>query len=145
MAEIVMIYAAILAGRLASKGRKNLFLASYLFVALRALIFAVIMQPFILVAAQSLDGMSAGIYGVITLTMLSDLAYGSGRFNLSQGIFNAFTAIGIAASNYLAGILIDTVGFSSTCFISAVVTFISLVLVAKLMPETKDRPPVSSL
>jgi predicted MFS family arabinose efflux permease len=88
--------------------------------------------------------MSAGIYGVMGITILSDLAYGSGRFNLSQGIFNAVTAIGVAASNYLAGVLIDALGVSSTCLIAAAVTFISLLLVVKLMPETKDRPPLSA-
>ncbi len=139
MAELVMIFSAVLAGRLATKGRKNLFLACYLLVALRAIIFAVIMQPVLLVSAQLLDGLSAGINGVIGLTMLSDIVYGSGRFNLSQGLFNAFTAIGIAASNYLAGVLIDSLGFSSTCVIAASVTLISLVIFAKWVPETKDR------
>ncbi len=145
VAEVVMIFSAIITGKLANKGRKYLFLASYLFVSLRAVIFALIMQPVLLVAAQSLDGMSAGIYGVMGITILSDLAYGSGRFNLSQGIFNAVTAVGVAASNYLAGVLIDALGVSSTCFISATVTFISLLLIAKLMPETKDRPPFSPI
>jgi MFS family permease len=143
MAEVVMIFSAIFTGKLANQGRKNLFLASYAFVALRAFIFALAVQPFILVSSQFFDGMSAGIYGVIGLTILTDLTAGTGRFNLSQGIFNAFTAIGIAASNYLAGVLIDSVGFSSTCFISAAVTFITLLLAAKLIPETKDRPPVA--
>ncbi len=145
MAELVMIFSANLAGRLANKGRKNLFLSCYLLVALRALLFAIIMQPVLLVSAQFLDGMSAGIYGVVCLTILADLAYGSGRFNLSQGIFNAFTAIGIAASNFLAGILIDTLGFSSTCLIATFVTLITFVFLTKLIPETKDRPPLSSL
>jgi MFS family permease len=139
MAELVMIFSAVLAGKMAKKGRKNLFLACYLLVALRALIFAIIMQPPLLVCAQFLDGLSAGIYGVIGLTMLSDIVYGSGRFNLSQGFFNAFTAVGIAASNYLAGVLIDNLGFSSTCVIACLTTLISFAFIAKLMPETKDR------
>ncbi len=145
MAELVMIFSANLAGRLASKGRKNLFLSSYLLVALRAFIFALVIQPVLLVSSQFLDGLSAGIFGVVSLTILSDLAYGSGRFNLSQGIFNAFTAIGIAASNYIAGVLIDTLGFSPTCFIATAVTLVTFVLLAKLMPETKDRLPLASL
>jgi MFS family permease len=139
VAELVMIFSAVLAGKMAKKGRKNLFLACYLLVALRAVIFAIIMQPPLLVSAQFLDGLSAGIYGVIGLTMLSDIVYGSGRFNLSQGFFNAFTAIGIAASNYLAGVLIDNLGFSSTCVIACLTTLISFAFIAKLMPETKNR------
>jgi len=145
MAELVMIFSANLAGKLANKGRKNLFLSCYLLVAIRALLFAVLMQPVLLVSTQFLDGLSAGIYGVISLTILSDLAYGSGRFNLGQGIFNAFTAIGIAASNYLAGVLIDSVGFTATCLIAMTVTSGTLLFLIKLMPETKDRPPLSPI
>jgi MFS family permease len=139
MAELFMIFSAILAGRMAIKGRKSLFLICYVLVALRAFIFAAIMQPALLVGAQFLDGLSAGIYGVIGLTMLSDIVYGSGRFNLSQGFFNAFTAVGIAASNYLAGILIDKLGFTATCLIAALTTLISLVFIVKFVPETNNR------
>jgi len=142
VAELVMIFAAIYTGRLANKGRKPLFLLCYLCLAIRALIFALVKSPSLLVAAQVFDGISAGVFGVISITIVSDLAYGSGHFNLSQGITYAFCAIGAAASNYIGGILADKLGFEPACFILMFTGILGLIFVAKFMPETKDRLPL---
>lgn len=143
IAELVMIFAAIFTGKLANKGRKPLFLACYVCLALRALVFALVQSPVLLVAGQVFDGISAGVFGVISITIVSDLAYGSGHFNLSQGITYTFCAMGAAASNYLGGIFADKVGFEPACFILMFIGIIGLIFVAKAMPETKDRKPLS--
>jgi predicted MFS family arabinose efflux permease len=144
VAELVMIFTAIFSGQWASKGRKPLLLACYAALALRALIFAVATGPALLVAGQIFDGVSAGVFGVISITIVSDLAYGSGHFNLSQGITYAFCAIGAAASNYLGGMLADKLGFEPACFILMFTGIAGFIFVAKFMPETKDRGRLSS-
>jgi len=144
VAELVMIFAAIFSGQWANKGRKPLFLLCYLCLAIRALIFALVKTPVLLVAAQVFDGISAGVFGVISITIVSDLAYGSGHFNLSQGITYAFCAIGAAASNYLGGVFADKLGFEPACFILMFTGIVGLIFVAKFMPETRDRKPLSS-
>ena len=145
VAELVMIFSAIFTGQRANRGRKPLFLACYIALALRALAFALAKSPFLLVAAQAFDGISAGVFGVISITIVSDLAYGSGHFNLSQGIVYTSCAIGAAASNYFGGILADKLGFEPACFILMAIAIIGVIFVAKAMPETKDRQPLSSL
>jgi len=142
VAELVMIFTAIFTGQWADKGRKPLLLACYAALAIRALIFAVAKSPALLVAGQIFDGVSAGVFGVISITIVSDLAYGSGHFNLSQGLTYAFCAIGAAASNYLGGMLADKLGFEPACFIIVCTGLSGLVFVAKFMPETKDRGPI---
>lgn len=144
IAELVMIFTAIFTGQWASKGRKPLLLLCYLSLALRALIFALANSPYVLVAGQIFDGISAGVFGVISITIVSDLAYGSGHFNLSQGMMYAFCAIGAATSTYLGGMLADKLGFEPACFIIMLTGIVGLIFVAKFVPETKDRKPLSS-
>ncbi len=144
IAELVMIFTAIFTGQRANKGRKPLFLACYVALALRALVFALAKSPFLLIAGQVFDGVSAGVFGVISITIVSDLAYGSGHFNLSQGIVYTSCAIGAAASNYFGGILADKLGFETACYILMFIAIVGVLFVAKAMPETKDRKPLSS-
>ena len=140
VAELVMIFSAIFTGQRAVKGRKPLLLSTYIFLAFRALIFTIVKSPVLLVTAQIFDGLSAGIFGVIIITIVSDLAYGSGHFNLSQGITYMFCTIGAAVSNYLGGVLADKLGFEPACFILMLTGVAGFLFVAKFMPETKDRP-----
>jgi MFS family permease len=143
VAELVMIFSAIFTGLQANKGRKPLLLACYVCLVARALIFALVKTPLLLVAAQVFDGLSAGIFGVISITIISDLSHGSGHFNLSQGMVYTFCAIGAATSNALSGVFADKLGFEPTCLILMASGIFGFIFVAKAFPETKDRPPLA--
>jgi MFS family permease len=63
------------------RGRKPLLIAAFAFLALRNGLTVVSHNPWYLIALQGLDGIAAGIYGVLLTLVTADLARGTGRFN----------------------------------------------------------------
>ena len=49
------------------------------------LLYCLSVNPVYLVAVQLLDGIGAGIFGVVSVLVVADLTRGTGRFNLTQG------------------------------------------------------------
>jgi MFS family permease len=139
-AQFVMIPVAFLSGRLAdSWGRKPLFLIGFGVLTLRGLLFTLGKGSFYLLAVQSLDGIGAAIFGVLWVIIISDLARGTGRFNLLQGLIQAALGLGAFLSNFLSGFVVKSFGFNVAFTGLAAVAFAGLVFYALLMPESKDR------
>jgi arsenical pump membrane protein len=65
------------------------------------------------VAIQLLDGVAAGIFGVISIIIAADLMRGTGRFNLAQGLVALSTGLGAAASNVFAGFVVQVFGYTT--------------------------------
>ncbi|WP_162303577.1 MFS transporter [Hymenobacter sediminis] len=138
IAQGVMVFVASFAGRTAERGRKKIMVLAFLLLPVRALLFAFIDDPYVLTGIQLLDGIGAGIFGVVSILMIADLSKGTGRFNLLQGV--VYSAIGLAAalSSILAGYIVKHFGYA--------VGFMSLAGIAVLgihfywlsVPETKD-------
>ena len=85
-AQVVMIPVALVASRLATSwGRKPVFLIGFGVLPIRGLLYCLSINPVYLVAVQLLDGIGAGIFGVISVLVVADLTRGTGRFNLTQG------------------------------------------------------------
>src|ERR1039457_6750498 len=67
---------------------------------------------------QILDGVGAGIFGVVSVLVIADLTQGTGRFNLTLGAISTAVGIGASLSQGIAGssciILVPTRGFSSS-------------------------------
>ena len=85
-AQMVMIPVALLASRLAeSWGRKPTFLIGFAVLPIRGVLYTFGADPRYLVAVQLLDGVGAGIFGVVGVLVIADLTRGTGRFNLMQG------------------------------------------------------------
>lgn len=75
------------AGRLAgSWGRKPMLLIGFGVLPVRALLYTLTDKPAMLIAIQLLDGIGAGIFGVLSVLVIADLTRGTGRFNVSQGV-----------------------------------------------------------
>ena len=73
---------------------------------------------------------------LVPLTV-ADLAFGSGHFNLAQGIVGTATGIGASLSTVVAGYVSDLFG-STVAFLSlAAVAALGLGVIALLMPETR--------
>jgi MFS family permease len=124
-------------GRLAvSWGRRPVLLLGFAALPLRAAILAFNSDPWVIVAAQILDGICGAVLGVLVPLSLADISRGTGRFNLAQGIAASATGIGAALSTAVAGYLATKFG-SGAAFLGLAVTaagaFLTL-LVA--MPET---------
>ena len=145
--QIVVVLAAPWVGREAQiMGRRPLLLIGCGALAIRALLFALISDPVLLVCAQLLDGVSGATFGVLTALIIADLTKGTGRFNLAQGFVGTLTGIGAALSttffSLLAGYFGGAIGFIGI----AAVALIAVLIVWFWMPETKPpevRQPAS--
>ena len=67
-------------------------------------------DPYLLVAVQLLDGITAAVFTVMMPFMVADIARGTGRFNLRSGIIGTATGIGASLSTTLAGYVSDRLG-----------------------------------
>ena len=59
---------------------------------------------------QVLDGMSASVFGILVPLIVVDVTYGSGHFNVAQGIVGTATGIGASVSMVFAGYISDHFG-----------------------------------
>ena len=136
-AQLVMIPVAFAASRLAeSWGRRPTFLIGFAVLPIRALLYTQTNDPRALVAIQLLDGIGAGIFGVVGILVIADLTKGSGRFNLMQGALATATGIGAAASNLMSGLILTRYGFNLAFVVLAAIAGVALAFFALAMPET---------
>ena len=118
-------------------GRRPLLLLGFAALAIRGLLFATVSDPYLLVAVQVFDGITAAVFSVMIPLIVADVAFGSGHFNLAQGIVGTAIGIGASLSNVLAGYVSDKLG-SSVAFIGlACVAALGLALILFVMPETR--------
>ena len=119
-------------------GRRPLLLIGFAALAIRGLLFATVRDPFLLVVVQLFDGITAAVFAVLIPLTVADLAFGSGHFNLAQGIVGTAVGIGASLSTFLAGYISDTFG-SSVAFLGlASVAGVGLAAILLIMPETRQ-------
>jgi MFS family permease len=136
--QVIVAIIAPWAGRRANTwGRRPLLLAGFAALPIRALIFAWTNDPFILIFAQLLDGVSATMVGVLTALIVADLTAGTGRFNLAQGFVGTISGIGASLSTTLSGLLAGSLGRTAGFLGIAAVALAAALLLGLLMPETK--------
>ena len=80
-------------------GRRPLLLIGIGIVRVRAAFFALTAAPALLVVIQILDGLSGATLGVLTTLVIADLANGTGRFNLAQGLLGTLSGVGVFCSD----------------------------------------------
>ena len=74
-------------------GRRPLLLIGFGALTIRGLLFAIVRDPYLLVLVQVFDGVTAAVFAVMIPLMVADLAFGSGHFNLAQGIVGTASAL----------------------------------------------------
>jgi predicted MFS family arabinose efflux permease len=127
-------------GRLAqSLGRRPLLLLAFAALPLRGLLFAIVVNPYLLVVIQLLDGITAAIFAVLVPLVIADLTRGTGHFNLGQGIVGTTVGIGASVSTTYAGYLSDHFGSTAVFVGLAAVATLGLLVIWALMPETKPQ------
>jgi len=119
-----------------SRGRKPLLIIACLALMLRAAIFAYFDKLPILVAAQILDGISAGILDVLVPLVIADIMGGTGRYSLSRGVLGTIQGIGGSLSNVAAGTMVFWAGYTAAFSLLAVAASVACSLVILGMPET---------
>ena len=120
-----------------SWGRRPLLLLTFVALSARGAIFAVTSDPYLLVAAQLFDGISAASLGVLVPLIIADVTRGSGHFNFAQGLIGTAVGIGASFSTSLAGFIADTSGAPITFLLLACVGVMGLVFVFAAVPETR--------
>lgn len=136
-AQVVMVPVALAASRLAeSWGRKPVFLIGFMVLPVRGLLYCLSVNPYYLVGVQLLDGIGAGIFGVVSVLVVADLTKGTGRFNLAQGALSTATGIGAGFSNLMTGFIVKAAGFDAGFITLAVIAGAATLFFALAMPET---------
>ena len=135
--QIVVAISAPSVGQLAqSWGRRPLLLIGFGALAVRALLYAVTVDPPLLICIQLLDGVSGSVLGVLTALIIADLTNGTGRFNLAQGFVGMLAGVGAVLSTTFFGLIVGNFG-SAIGFLSiAAAALITVFLAWLLMPET---------
>ncbi|MCV4263460.1 MFS transporter [Pseudomonas capsici] len=145
-AQLVMIPAALLVGAKADLwGRKPLLLIGFLILPLRGALYTLSDDPYWLVAVQLLDGVGAGIFGVLFPVIVKDLTYGTGHFNISLGALSTVFGLGAALSNSLAGFVVQEAGYNAAFLTLAAVAAAALVLLWAAVPETLNASKLPSI
>ncbi|WP_414474648.1 MFS transporter [Microvirga sp. M2] len=141
-AQVVMVPMAMLVARKADTwGRKPLFLAGFLILPIRGVLYTLSDNPYWLVGVQMLDGIGAGLYGALFPLIVADLMEGTGRFNVAQGAVTTAQGIGASLSTALAGVIVVEVGYSMAFLVLAGIASAGLLLFWMTMPETMHAAP----
>jgi MFS family permease len=130
-------------GRSAQRwGRRPILLFGFSALPLRALLFAGISSPYLLVPVQMLDGLSAAVFGVMLPLIAADVAGGKGRYNLCIGLFGLAAGIGATLSTAAAGFIADRFSNTVSFFGLAAAGALAVLLVWAAMPETRENETV---
>ncbi|MEZ2351974.1 MFS transporter [Caballeronia sp. RCC_10] len=140
-------------GRQAQKwGRRPILILGFCALPVRALLFAGVSSPYLLVPVQMLDGISAAVFGVMLPLIAADVAGGRGHYNLTIGFFGLAAGVGATLSTAAAGFAADRFGTAMSFFGLAGAGALAVALVWLAMPETRtehaapevEKPPVEA-
>jgi MFS family permease len=81
---------------------------------------------------------AAGIFGVISIIIASDLMKGTGRFNFAQGLTALAVGVGAGLSNLVSGLIVQAYGYAIGFLFLAAIALAALIFFALFMPETGD-------
>lgn len=125
-------------------GRRCFVIAAFCALLVRGILFAIVTDPYVLVAIQVLDGLTAACVGVMVPLMVADITRGTGHLNFAQGMVGTAVGIGASISPTLAGYLSDQYG-SPVAFLGlAGIAAVGLFAVWALLPETRSEDTAPS-
>ena len=95
-------------------------------------------EPYYLVAVQLLDGIGAGIFGVVSVLVVADLTKATGRFNFTLGALATATGLGAGLSNLMTGFVVQRPGFDAGFVTLAAIAAAGALFFA--LGDARDRP-----
>lgn len=119
-------------------GRKPLLLIAFGVLPIRGILYTLTSNTELLVAIQVLDGIGAGIFGVVSVLVIADLTRGTGRFNLTLGAITTAVGIGASLSQVIAGGIVHRVGSHAGFLFLAAVASVAFAILYFFMPETRN-------
>jgi MFS family permease len=120
-------------------GRRPLLMLAFAPLPVRGLVLALSPDPYVIMAVQLLDGISAATIGILVPLVIADVTRGSGHFNLAQGVVATAVGIGASFSTTLTGYAVDAFGYRTAFLILMGIGAVGFLLVLAVMPETKPR------
>jgi predicted MFS family arabinose efflux permease len=124
-------------------GRKPLLLIAFGVLPIRGVLYTLTSNTELLVAIQVLDGIGAGIFGVVSVLVIADLTRGTGRFNLTLGAITTAVGIGASLSQVIAGGIVHRVGSHAGFLFLAAVASAAFAILYFFMPETRNMRSAS--
>jgi MFS family permease len=121
-------------------GRRPFLVLTFVGLSVRAATFALTNDPYLIIAAQLLDGISAASLGVLAPLIIADVTRGSGHFNFAQGMIGVAVGIGASLSTTLAGFIADRSGAAIAFLLLAFVGVTGLIYAFAFVPETRGAP-----
>ena len=138
--QFVITLIAAWSGRKAgSWGRKPLLLIAFSVLPIRAVLYTLTSNTVALVAIQILDGVGAGIFGVVSVLVIADLTQGSGRFNVTLGAIATAVGIGASLSQTIAGAIVHHFSFNTGFLFLAAIAAAAFGILYFCMPETREK------
>lgn len=136
----VMIPVSYFAGKYAGHwGRKWLLTVAFLLLPLRIFLYTTTTHTGLLLVVQSLDGIGAGIYGVLIALMCRDITDKKGGFNGLMGLVQTASAFGALLGPLMQGYVTEHHGFIPAFWALATAGGLGAILFVLMMPETKVR------
>jgi MFS family permease len=142
--QVVITLLASWSGRQAGVwGRKPLLLLAFGVLPVRALLYTLTHNTGALVAIQILDGVGAGVFGVVSVLVIADLTQGTGRFNLTLGAISTAVGIGASLSQVIAGSIVHRFSSNAGFLFLAAIASAAFGILYFFMPETRNKPPLN--
>lgn len=140
-AQLMMIPTALLTGRFAQKwGRKPVLTIALVALLARGILYAFMFGgPGYVITVQLLDGISAGIFGVLASVVIADLAGHTEHYNLARATVGTVQSIGGSLSFLLAGSVVKASGYSAGFATLATIAVAAIFFFLSAMPETKPK------
>lgn len=150
IAQVTMIAAAVAAPYLIKRfGLVTVFVCALAALPLRGAIAASFDGFWMVFPAQTLDGIGAGLIGIVTPVAVERLLAGTGRFNVGLAAVMTVQGIGASTSNLAAGWLTSVGGYALAYGVHGGLAIIALALFIgwrrKIVPVGEAEPePVPS-
>ena len=143
VAQVAMVVTATVVGAKAEEwGRKPIFLAGFLALAVRGALYTLSTDPAWIIAVQLLDGVGVGVFGALFAVVIADVAESTGRFNAAQGTVGTVHSLGGILSGILGNLIVVGLGYNAAFLTQSAIAATGALLYAIAMPET--RKPIGA-
>lgn len=144
VAQLTMVPTAIWAGSLSGRRvQRRLLLVACAVLPIRAVMMALVTDPYWLIGAEVLDGVASGLLGVTVPVLVADLTWGTGRTQTALGVVNTIQGVGGALSGVFGGILVSHLGWSGAFLALAVPPVLGFGIGLWIRDTGGASPPVS--
>lgn len=131
VAQLTMIFVAAVTPFLIRRlGLANVFLIALLALPLRGLLAWGLDGFWVVYPVQALDGIGAGLMGIVTPVAVERLLSGTGRFNVGLAAVMTMQGVGASLSNVGAGYLITQGGYGLSHLVGGGVALVAVALFA---------------